>query len=83
MRAPNVRLTTRQSEPLSAKARERFRAWVARHIVADDLYNSEHLEQVGTDERTPYWTSLGLVLMMLSAFVSLVSLIIFWAWLAG
>jgi hypothetical protein len=83
VRAPNVRLTTRRAEPPLAKARVRFRAWVARHIVADDPYDSEDLPQVGTDERSPDWTRLSLALMVLSAVISIMGLSMLWMWLAG
>jgi hypothetical protein len=81
VRAPNVRLTTRRAEPLLTKVRERFHAWVDRHIVADDPYDSEDLPQVGTDERSPNWTRLSLALMVLSAVISIIGLSMLWAWL--
>ena len=83
VRAPNVRPTTRRAEPFSIRAGERLRAWVARHIVADDPYDREDLEEVGTGERTPHWTRLGLVIMVLSACISVMGLIMLWMWRTG
>ena len=83
VRAPNVRLTTRRAEPFSIRAGERFRAWVARHIVADDPCDSEDLQQSETDEMTPLWAGVGLAIMLLSAFISIMGLMLLWAWLVS
>jgi hypothetical protein len=83
VRAPNVRPTTKRREPLSTQARERFRAWVARHIVADDPHDGEDLQPVGKQERTPFWMGIGLALMLLSAFITITGLMMLWRWIAG
>jgi len=78
-----VILEKSQPEHLSARARRWFRAWVARHIVADDPYDGEDLQPVGEEERTSFWTGIGFALMLLSAVLSITGLIMLWRWLAG
>ena len=83
VRAPNVRLTTRRAEPFSIRAGERLRAWVARHIVADDPYDGEDPQQSEREEMTSLWMAVGLVIMVLSAFISIMGLIMLWMWHTG
>ena len=83
MRAPNVRLTTRQPDRVAARARDRLRSWVERHVLDDDPYGSEALQQGGTEDKTLLWRGVGLALMLGSALISITGLRLLWTWLAG
>jgi hypothetical protein len=83
VRAPNVRATRSRPEPISSTARDGFRDWVARHVVADDPYGSEDLQKPAREEQSPLWIGVGLALMLLSGIISISGLIMLWRWLAG
>jgi hypothetical protein len=74
---------TNRPKSLLTRIREQVRAWVARHIVADDPYEREDLRQVGEEERVPFWMGVRLAIMLLSAIISITGLIMLWRWLAG
>jgi hypothetical protein len=82
VRAPNLSLPRSQSESSSTRV-HRIHHWVSQHVVADDPYDDEDFQQVGTEESTPFWTGGGLALMLLSAFISITGLMMLWTWLAG
>ena len=83
MRVPDVRPNRSRPEPLSARAHHAFQAWLARHIVADDPYDGENIQQVLKDERTPVWMGVGLSVMLVSAILSITASAMPWEWLAG
>jgi hypothetical protein len=84
VRAPNIRLERPQAQSLSVSAGRRFHAWVERHIVSYDPFDTADVQQPRSKLKISISTEIALTVLLMSAFVLYVTgIVALWSWFAG